>query len=497
MLNDRANGTLSPPYMRRSLALLVVLVLWGLMTHGSYAGSGDEPHYMMIAHSLAFDHDLDLTNDYENPHNLALGGRVEPGAHIQPGKDGRLRPVHDIGMPVLFTPYYALAYEVTEKIVGYAPEGWLRRARLNFTVTLRHLLSLAMIALTAWMSACLFTVFMDMSNHSTRAFGWAALLTLSPPILSHSFLFFTEILSACIAFRVFVWLRGSPASRAASLLAGAAVGYLFLVHARNIGLIAALLALAIYRSRRWSNGSALLVWFLSGAAALFIMRTAVTYYLWGTWVTTPHARLEVVAGWQPFVTESLTRLAGWLFDQEHGLLPYAPIYLLLPVGWISLWRIDPELCGEISIMIVAYVGVMTVPALNPHGWRGGWAPAARFLMPVAPLLSILVFGAVAHARRFPLFVGALALVQICLDAILWQRPKLLWNDGTGTSSLLTYLDRGTGLLSTHVPSLLPPIGWRTITMIAVSAIGWALLTWWLARGLGSAHRPRTTDVNVA
>jgi hypothetical protein len=29
--------------------------MWGLMTHGTIAGSGDEPHYAMAAHSVAFD----------------------------------------------------------------------------------------------------------------------------------------------------------------------------------------------------------------------------------------------------------------------------------------------------------------------------------------------------------------------------------------------------------------------------------------------------------
>src|SRR5437667_5703369 len=78
---------------RRSqvLAVVVVLVLWGLITHGTPAGTGDEPHYQMITYSLAFDHDLDLTNDYTNPDNLALYGRFEAGPHVLPGKDGRLR----------------------------------------------------------------------------------------------------------------------------------------------------------------------------------------------------------------------------------------------------------------------------------------------------------------------------------------------------------------------------------------------------------------------
>src|SRR5687768_14718633 len=109
----------------RRLVLAVVLVLWGLITHGTYAGTGDEPHYQIMAHSLAFDGDLDLTTDYTDLTNRSLGGRFEPGAHIFPGKDGRLRPVHDIGMPVLFTPYYAFAYLVTGQVVAHVPARWL------------------------------------------------------------------------------------------------------------------------------------------------------------------------------------------------------------------------------------------------------------------------------------------------------------------------------------------------------------------------------------
>lgn len=67
-------------------------------------------------------------------------------------------------------------------------------------------------------------------------------------------------------------------------------------------------------------------------------------------------------------------------------------------------------------------------------------------MPVAPFLTILVFAAVAHAPWLPLFVRVLAVVQMSLDAILWQRPKLLWNNGIGTSGLLSYLDRGSGTI---------------------------------------------------
>ena len=193
--------------MRTALTIVVFLVIWGLITHGTSAGTGDEPHYQMITYSLAFDHDLDLTNDYHDSRNRSLFGRYESGPHVEPGKDGRLRPVHDIGMPILFAPYYAVAYKITEQVIAHVPAPWLARARLDFTVVLRHLLSLAMIGVTAGIAVRLLDIFSALSTSSRRAFAWVLLMVLSPPILSHSFLFFTEILSAFIALWVFMWIR--------------------------------------------------------------------------------------------------------------------------------------------------------------------------------------------------------------------------------------------------------------------------------------------------
>ena len=127
----------------------------------------------------------------------------------------------------------------------------------------------------------------------------------------------------------------------------------------------------------------------------------------------------------------------------------------------------------------AYVAVMTMPILNAHGWRGGWTPAARFLVPVAPFLAILAFSAVAHMRRLPVIVLAVVGLQVCLDAILWQYPGLLWNDGIGTSALLKFLDRGTGRLSSYVPSIFPPLPARTVALVAGASACWLLFTAWL------------------
>ena len=47
----------------RRLFLCVVVVLGSVLTHSTFAWSGDEPHYLAIARSIAFEIDIDLANN--------------------------------------------------------------------------------------------------------------------------------------------------------------------------------------------------------------------------------------------------------------------------------------------------------------------------------------------------------------------------------------------------------------------------------------------------
>lgn len=472
-----------PARLRRIVGGTVILVMWGLLTHGTFAGTGDEPHYAMIAHSLAFDRDLDLANNYADSSNLVSHGALAPERHAIAGRDGRLRPVHDIGMPLLFTPYFAAAHVTAARAAASLPPGWMKRARLTDTVLLRHFLSLAMAALLAWIAMQLFDLGIGLGASARLAAGCALLLALSPPLLAHGFLFFTEIVSAAIVLWVFRRLRAPDQSQGAALLAGAMTGLLLLVHARNAGLVAGLTILAVVIMRRPPLVSRSLPLFGAGLIALLIVRTAVTYHFWGTLITTPHAHIAAPADLTASAGEVGGRLFGWLFDQEHGLFFYAPIYLLAPAGLVMLWRRDRAMTLQAGGLIAMYVAVMALPILNPHGWRGGWSPAARFLVPIVPLLAYPVLAWVIAAHRSVLF-AALALLQIGLNALLWQNPKLLWNEGDGSSALLTYLGGGTERLVWMLPG---EGGWMTPALAAaVFVIGAAWLR--IRRSADSDHR---------
>ena len=162
----------------------------------------------------------------------------------------------------------------------------MRRARLNPAVLYRHLLSLVMIAFAAILAGLMFDALVALGATARTAFATAALLMLSPPLLVFSVLFFTELLSALLCFFVFYWIswRDTRGARQWWWL-GCLTGFLFLLHARNIGLTIPLAALALYRlrdPRRRREAST----FALGLGALVVVRTSINYRSGARWSRT-------------------------------------------------------------------------------------------------------------------------------------------------------------------------------------------------------------------
>ena len=235
-----------------------------------------------------------------------------------------------------------------------------------------------MIAVTLLLVHQLFGVLLALGISPAPA-GWTALLvTLSPPLLIHSILFFTEVVSALLVLLVFRAImlddRGGTARRA---IVGIVTGFLLVVHARNAGLVLALLVLAGYRWRQRESTATEAMAFAGGFVTMLIARTALTYQLWGTWLTTPHARSGEWEGVGATLAVMGRRLMGLLIDQEFGLLLYAPIFLLALFAMGPRSGLSREIRGAIALSIAAYLLTILMPMTNVHGWTGdGRRPGA-------------------------------------------------------------------------------------------------------------------------
>src|SRR3989304_2526209 len=86
-----------------TLAVYAALVPWMVRV---WQRTGDEPHYLLAAHSLAFDGDLDLANNYARRDYLSFYGDANLTPHTRPGPNGQAVLTHNLGLSFLIAPAY-------------------------------------------------------------------------------------------------------------------------------------------------------------------------------------------------------------------------------------------------------------------------------------------------------------------------------------------------------------------------------------------------------
>jgi len=469
---------MGPRKLKTALAVITGLLLFGLITHGHYAASGDAVHYLVASRSVIFDGDLDLANNYADPGRLMQDA---PELHARPGRNGVLRPVHDIGLPVLAAPVVGLAYRLAPQ-VDRLPESTRRKAKLNESIAFRQLICLFMIGVTCVLAVRLFAASVVVTGLTSAAFAWSLLYALSPPVQTHAYLFLTEIPTALLALVIYLRLDTvrSPHAQRAAVVLGALIGLLLLIHVRNIGLFLALAFLAVWRLER---AGAVRRTFLAALAAMLLIRVGVNWWFWGTLFSTPHAHFAGWIGADPFITETLTRTFGLLFDPTHGLLFSAPIYLLAPAALVLLARRSRGAAVELTLIVACYLLFVVNPITNFHGWRGGWSPAARFLVPITPFLA-MGLPLVVTTRVGVVAATVLVSLQIVVSAVQWGNPILTFHEGPGKALWIQKL------VGPSVADALP--SWEMLTpMLTLGAVVAMVLWWWLTRAIVSRGQART------
>ena len=457
------------------VAVLVVLVVaWSLTTHGKYSVSGDEPHYLMVTRSLVADGDLELANNYA--HNDArLFGRdgLEAGPHVASSRSGRQESVHDIGLPVLLAPIYAIA----QSLAGITSESLLKRFRMDRGLFAYSLISLVLIGMTA-IGVGLLARTLATSSSSTFASLLVIALGISPPILSHSFLVFPEVAALFITC-VTVWFalkHDSPRDVLWFFAVLALLGALPWAHRKFSPYVLGLL-FVILRGR-WPVVRTLSPARWTIAAVLFLgPQIAFHAWTWSHWGNIGGPQMLDAA---PFSLGALgDGLVGLWFDRQSGLLAYAPLYWMLAACWMLTWKRTWPFAVPVLLLYIPMAAFVE--------WWGGFAPAARYLVPVLPLCAV----AMADAMRSPAVrVAAVVLFvpQALVNAIVWQRPRTLWPADARNAAL-----DALGAVGRAYEAFLPAVRVEGLTwsasgaVVAMALMSVALVVW--ARRVGRGLRP--------
>ena len=415
----------------------------GLKTSHDVGLSGDEPHYLLITHSLVHDGDLRVQNNYfqEDYRDFYLG---KIGPHLAANTP---YSIHGIGLPILLVPGYALA-GLTGSLVTLALLG-------------------AMLWRGIYLAAFLLTDNREASVLAACVFG------LTSPALFLSVSAYPELPAAVIVTLVAVrLLRSEPEKRLFALGWAFLVATLPFFHMKFIPLAGLLWGALAYRFQRGRYTV------LSGAALGALAFVVFFFVTTGSFdPTASYGRQRI------FLSGIPIGLLGLFFDQEFGLLPVSPVYLIGLAGLVPLLR-RRFFFGVVSLLVLA---VVVLPGAAHPLWSGGNSPAARFLFPVLPLVALAASNLWARERLegvTPWLPPLLAFsLSVSLFTVFLPGQPLHLNARDGTGRLWEALSSSWDLTS-YLPSLItadaPSI---VFASIALALVLLALVMQFLARAV--------------
>lgn len=376
----------------RCLALVAAaafaLSLPALPGRASYGArtTGDEPHYLLTAISLAEDLDLDVSDEIEARRYEAFS---EVGLNPQSRRleGGRMVSPHDPLLPLLLAP-------------GVAVAGWA-----GAKVTLA-LFAAATAALTLWVAVRRFRAPL------VPATVVVGLLAATPPLSAYATQVYPELPAALAAVAGVAVAMARPSRRrtVGLVLAITALPWLSVKYAP---VAAALAAVAAWTW--WRAGQRRHVAWLAGLLALSGAAFVAAHWAWyGGW--TPYAVGDHfvtgefgVVGFDPNPAGRSTRLVGLLVDREFGLAAWQPAWLLaVPAVAALATRPPPRRWAYLLVPTAAGWLNATFVALTMHGW---WWPGRQVVV-VLPLVAIAIAGWAGAARRHLLWTAGLGAAGV-------------------------------------------------------------------------------------
>ncbi len=461
--DDARSDGFGGPVDRRMVAALATAIPLLLLAAGWSPPTGDEPNYLVVAHSLVNDVDLDLSDDYRSRvyapfHPAVLSPHYRPGL-----REGSRYSMHGVGLPLLIAPAYALGSSF-----GPAAAVALPRAVLAF-----------LYGIFAWV---LYGFIRDVSSARAACRGTLA-TTLFAPMLFTPMYLFPEVPAMLLSLTVF---RGLRLPQVRGTRYGLLLAVLPFFGVKYLPLVGALLVVGVVAVPERRLGRLIRV---GGPVALGLIAHA--FFTWRLYGSLSPAAVYLGAGeqagapalggdWGAYVAAwpaALATGAGFLLDQKEGLLAYGPHFLLAAAGVAWMWRRQRTLVLSLALVAAAYVGPY---ALSQQ--LGGQGPPVRPLMAVLWVLSPALGIALelrARSRWYAVSRGALLGLGGSLTVAYAAQPQLLPHDYPVVASRLiqNYSPHGSGWwrwfpqwVNIEEPNVGVTAVWALFTLVAVVAL---------------------------
>jgi hypothetical protein len=349
---------------------------------------GDEPHYLMIMESLRRHQTADLRQLVESDAALPHGIRIVNLHTSGQSRPGTLYEVHNVGTAIVMLPAFV--------VFGY------KGAIGMFAV------------FTAFLISNLYLLCEDVTRQRWLSWSVALMVGLSAPFFFYFRFIYPEIPATACALFAFRIMRKTAPSAFLVLMAGVAAAAMPWFHAKFTVIAATLMLLHLWLHRgAWKRVAMFAFPFIPSALLLMMF----FYRAYGSWL--PNAQYggdyETINSF--FFRGSL----GLLMDPDNGLIPFAPVYMLMIPGMVLLWSHNRQYALQ-SLLI-------TVPSfiiVSSHWmWWGGPCPPARFIIPFIPFWVPGMVAAMRTAYHQPalrffcliLLASTLAISYVSLDHV--------------------------------------------------------------------------------
>jgi hypothetical protein len=425
--------------------------------------TGDEPHYLLITHSLLLDGDINLFNNYrDNDYLQFYPGELE--SHTFSGKKGLEYQYskHTPGLPVLLVPSYVIGKKLGRIVSDLTHNPSHQQQILILTLRVSMGLLSALLCWIFFLFARSFT-----KNQSAALLSWFIFATTSPFFI-YSQLIYPEIPASLIILGILyhvVSLKNISSSTVLWISLGIAI--LPWLGAKYIILSAGLFLMVIYGL--WKSGRTRREYIFLFFAPLFLSAGFFLFYLWmlygNIWPQSlyvgslPSGSSLSVPVFHLNASEFIRCGLSYLFDQRIGFLPYSPIYMIaIPGIFLSIAHKKRQSLPPLGIFLLYW------SFCSMSYYWGGYCPPGRTLLPVMCILALFLAGAMAWGKnRYSIAVQrALLFLSLGIVFLCAREPRILYHEALSTrgipsgtfSNLLKSLSNSIVNLQVAAPSLI-------------------------------------------
>lgn len=400
-------------------AVALLLVLQGITF------SGDEPNYLLTTHSLVYDGDINLANNYARQDYFSFYSREENprlklGIYGRYGRKGRdyIYPINLPGISVLMIPFYVLSQLFTGKLLTFILKG----------------------SLAVWAALFGVQVYLFVRQRWGRedlALGLWLLASLTPPVLFYAIHLYPEMPVAFLAMLIFRrLLANKPINNWEALGLGVLLATFPWFGLKYTFIFWPLLLTSIYKFwRRQGQLKPAFAFALTPLVSQGFFYWFI-YHLYGT--LSPIAIYEGVMtserlrAFRDMVLEipwqlRLETFFDYFLDQRDGLLPYAPFYFFALLGFVELYRRKKKLFWTLLFL--------SLPFLFNYSFfthRQGYSPQGRVLTPLiwVGLIALAEFLAVNRKRILGHLFFFTAGLSLFFSFLLITHPTFLYQPTT-------------------------------------------------------------------